>query len=172
MAQSPQWARSLLVLTYDEHGGFFDHVPPPETIYDIYDFRRLGFRVPSLVIGPTVRRGCAVDAQLEHVSVISTLTTRFGLEPLNGRAIQAQDLSPCIDPRALDAPAPPPTLPPVPVSMRALAARRPADSHRELHDALAARPLPPGLDRRGDADGITRRVLAWGERLGAVRIVD
>jgi len=172
LAQSPQGPRCLLVITYDEHGGFFDHVPPPETIYDIYDFRQIGFRVPSIVVGPTVRRGCAVDAQLEHVSIAATLTRRFGLEPLTSRANKAGDLSPCIDPRALDAPGPPPVLPPVPVSMRALAARRPADSHRELHDALAARPLPPGLDRRAEADAITRRVLAWGERLGAVRLVD
>ena len=43
----------MLVITYDEHGGFFDHVPPPTTDDERPDFRQLGFRVPALVIGPT-----------------------------------------------------------------------------------------------------------------------
>ncbi|MCB9573939.1 MAG: twin-arginine translocation signal domain-containing protein [Kofleriaceae bacterium] len=175
---SPQWDRCLFVVTYDEHGGFFDHVPPPEAADDDPDFRRLGFRVPSLVIGPTVRRGCAIDATLEHASVASTLAVRHGLAPLTARAAAAADLSACIDPRRLGDPLPPPVLPPVEVSLRevarrqALARRRPLATHRELAAALDARPAPAALDRRGDTDAVVRRTLAWGERLGAVRLRD
>jgi len=178
LGQSPQWNRCLFVLTYDEHGGFYDHVPPPETVDDHPDFRRLGFRVPSLVIGPTVRRGCAIDDVLEHSSVAATATRRWGLEPLNARAAQAGDLSPCIDPRRIDDPLPPPVLPQVSISRAALArrqdhARRTGQiSHVEMMQAIDALRPPRELDRRADADAIADRVLAWGERLGAVRLVD
>jgi len=181
LGQSPQWNRCLFVLTYDEHGGFFDHVPPPATspgAEPLTDFQRLGFRVPSIVVGPTVRRGCAIDTVLEHSSVPATATVRFGLDPLNARASAAADLSSCIDPRRLDDPLAPPVVPAVDVSMRALAERQARaralgqDSHRELADAVTARRVPRALDRRGDTDAIARQVLAWGERLGAVRIRD
>ena len=175
LGQSPQWNRCLFVLTYDEHGGFFDHVPPPVAPDERPEFQRYGFRVPSLVIGPTVRRGCAIDALLEHSSIAATATRRWGLEPLNGRADAATDLSVCIDPRRIDDPLPPPDLPPVMVSRSALAARQAHArrtgqvSHPELAAAVDAARLPRHLDRRGDADAIAHRVLAWGERLGAVR---
>ncbi|HSJ99787.1 MAG TPA: alkaline phosphatase family protein [Kofleriaceae bacterium] len=177
LAQSPQWKRTLFVLTYDEHGGFYDHVPPPETLDGDAAFRRLGFRVPSIVLGPTVRRGCAVDDVFEHSSVVATATRRFGLEPLNARADAVNDVSPCIDPRRIDDPLPPPTVPAVSISLSALArrqelARRGPPSHPELAAAIDARRLPPALDRRGDADALTRRFLRWGERLGAVTITD
>jgi phospholipase C len=175
LGASPQWNRCLFVLTYDEHGGFFDHVPPPALSEDVEpepEFQNLGFRVPSLVIGPHVRRGCAVDTVLEHSSVAATVCRRFGLAPLNPRAAAAGDLSSCIDPARLGAPLPPPVLPVVEISAQRLAARQAAatTSHAALTAALAARPLPPGLDRRAESDEIVRRVLARGEQLGVVRI--
>jgi phospholipase C len=178
LGQSPQWDRCLFVLTYDEHGGFFDHVPPPTTIDADSEFRQLGFRVPSLVIGPTVRRGCAVDDVFEHSSVVATVTKRWGFAPLNQRAAQVNDLSSCIDPRRISAPLPPPLLPMMRISRSAvtrrqeLARRAGQVSHVELMHAIEARRLPRALDRRAEADAIAHRVLAWGERLGAVRIVD
>jgi phospholipase C len=175
MAQSPQWSRSLLVITYDEHGGFYDHVPPPTAGDPIGAFANLGFRVPAMAIGPFVRTGCAIDTVLDHVSVASTIAARWKLAPLNDRVAQTHDLSCVIDPLALTAPHPPPSLPAVPMSRRALAARRaspPPRTHEELHDAIDRQRLPPSLDRRGQADAITDRVLAWGERLGAVRFTD
>jgi len=178
LAQSPQWNRCLFLLTYDEHGGFHDHVAPPETVDDNPDFRRLGFRVPSIVIGPTVRRGCAIDDVLEHSSVVATAARKWGLEPLNARAAQAGDLSVCIDPRRIGDPLPPPVVPAVTVSRADLArrqehARRTGQvSHVELMRAIDAIRPPRALDRRADTDAIARRVLAWGERLGAVRLVD
>ncbi len=178
IAQSPQWKRSLLVVTYDEHGGFYDHVPPPAAIDDEAAFRRLGFRVPSLVIGPTVRRGCAVDNVFEHSSVVATATRRFGLDRLTARGDVAADLSPCIDPRRIAGDTlPPPVIPSVVVSLSELArrqeqARSRPPSHPELSAAIDARRPPRALDRRADTDAIARRVLRWGERLGTVTLVD
>jgi len=177
VAQSPQWKRSLLVITYDEHGGFYDHVAPPVAMDADPEFRRLGFRVPSIVVGPTVRRGCAIDDVLEHSSVVATATRRFGLDPLNARAEAATDLSVCIDPRRIGDPLPPPVVPTALVSLSELArreelARRRPPTHPELHAAIDALRPPSALDRRGDADGVARRVLRWGERLGAVEFTD
>jgi phospholipase C len=175
LGASPQWNRCLFVLTYDEHGGFFDHVAPPalsDRIEPETEFRSLGFRVPSIVVGPHVRRGCAIDTVFEHGSVLSTVCRRFGLAPLNARSDAAADLSSCIDPLRLAAPLSPPQLPVVEISEQRLAARQAlaAPSHAELTAAIAARPVPPSLDRSRETDQIVRRVLRWGERLGAVRV--
>lgn len=107
MQESPQWKRSLLIITFDEHGGFFDHVPPPTTTDPRPDFRQLGFRVPALVIGPTVRRGQVVSSTFEHVSIAATLRARFGIESLGARMDAAADLSACIDPELVGLPAGP-----------------------------------------------------------------
>jgi phospholipase C len=176
LGASPQWNRTLFVLTYDEHGGFYDHVPPPapaDGAEPREEFRRFGFRVPSVVVGPTVRQGCAIDTVFEHASVLSTATLRYGLEPLNARVTAANDLSSCIDPRRLDDPAPPPVVPTVEIPLQALAARRarPTASHPELRAAIDRLRPPRELDRRAESDAVVRRVLAWGERLGAVRLV-
>jgi phospholipase C len=175
LGASPQWNRCLFVLTYDEHGGFFDHVAPPALSTQIEpeaEFGSLGFRVPSVVIGPHVRRGCAVNTVLEHSSVLATVSRRFGLEPLNSRVAAATDLSSCIDPRYFAAPLPPPQIPMVEISAQRLAARQAlaTPGHQDLAAALAARPAPRGLDRRGETDQVVRRVLRWGEQLGVVRI--
>lgn len=178
IAQSPQWNKCLFVLTYDEHGGFHDHVPPPATIDSNPDFERLGFRVPTIVIGPTVRRGCAIDHLLEHSSVAATVTRRHNLPILNARAGQVKDISVAIDPSRIGDPLPPPTVPQVTVSRSALVARQERArreghvSHPELMAAVDAMKLPSSIDRRAETDAIAHRVLAWGERLGAVKIVD
>jgi phospholipase C len=160
-----------LIVTYDEHGGFYDHVAPPVTIDQRAEFRQLGFRVPSVVLGPTVRRGEIVSTPLEHASIIATLCRRFGVAPLNARVTGSNDISGCLDPARLGAPHAPPTLPAVPMARAALAARPPSNAHAELAATLDAMDLPPGLDRRHDP-AVTARFLAWAERLGAIRWLD
>src|SRR2546421_9024222 len=74
---SKLWQSSALFFTYDEGGGFFDHVPPPQV--DAYG---LGLRVSTLVVSPWARRGY-VSAQLyEHSSILKFIERRFGLPPL------------------------------------------------------------------------------------------
>ncbi len=172
LGASPQWSRCLFVLTYDEHGGFYDHVAPPETIDDDDEFRRLGVRVPGIVIGPTVRRGCVISTVLEHSSVVATASAKWELPPLNSRAATVADLSVCIDPRRVDDPLPPPVLPKLRISRRRVLARPARPSHPELAEAIARRELPAGLDRRGESDAITMRVLERAAKLGVVELVD
>ena len=103
LARSPQWKNCLLVITYDEHGGFFDHVAPPTTADDtlatfgIDGFRQLGFRVPALVIGPYVKHGHVSSVPYDHTSALKHLQGAFALEPLTPRMAAANDFADCID---------------------------------------------------------------------------
>ncbi len=104
LAKSPQWKNCMLVITYDEHGGFYDHVAPPTITTDdtlakfgVDGFQQLGFRVPAMVAGPYVKQNYVSSVQYDHTSALKHLQTQFGLEPLNERMNQANDLTDCID---------------------------------------------------------------------------
>jgi phospholipase C len=78
LAASPQWERTLLVVTYDEHGGFFDHVaPPPAEDDDPRLFGLYGVRVPALIVSPWVGRGSVSHTLFDHTSIIKTILLRF-----------------------------------------------------------------------------------------------
>lgn len=98
LAASPVWERCLFVVTYDEHGGFFDHVPPPTTVDDFAatGFDQMGFRVPTIIAGPYVKQGVSSTVR-DHCSVLAHLERQFGLAPLNQRTMAANDLSDVID---------------------------------------------------------------------------
>ncbi len=115
---SPHWNRSLLIITYDEHGGFFDHVAPPVAISPNdgprssdysrhnFDFTRLGVRVPAVVISPYTSRGTIDHSVHDHSSVLTTLEKLYALAPLTDRdrgAIGLDSLLPLAKPR-MDAP--------------------------------------------------------------------
>jgi phospholipase C len=173
LAQSPQWDRCLLIVTYDEHGGFYDHASPPTTFDPLPEFQQLGFRVPSLVLGPHVRRGCVNSLQLDHVSILSTVTRRFGLEPLNERVAMSPDLSSAIDPLFIDNPRAPTVLPPIELYMPK---GSPGSGLRsggqvELAKLVERMVLPNHLDRRRDTENVVRRMLELGADLGAVKIL-
>jgi phospholipase C len=168
LAESPAWKKTMLVITYDEHGGFYDHVPPPQTVDDEPEFRQLGFRVPSLVIGPTVRRGCVNNLQFEHCSVGATLVKRFGLVPINERMATAQDLSACINPALIDDPQPGPPVPLVDISISdALAGVGHTTSQGGLHLALG---VPLDEAHRQRVRAATLSLLKHAERLGVARL--
>jgi phospholipase C len=99
LATSPQWKNCLLLITYDENGGFFDHVSPPRTVdaRAAQGFDQLGFRVPAIVAGPYVKQGHLSSLQYEHCSALRELEVAFDLEPLNQRTMTARDLSDFID---------------------------------------------------------------------------
>jgi len=115
LATSPLWQNILFVVTYDEHGGFHDHVPPPKAADDraADGFDQLGFRVPTLIIGPYVKTGHVSSVQYDHTSVLKHIETMFDLEPLTARDAAASDLSDAIDAERLAAGdfSPPITLP-------------------------------------------------------------
>ena len=96
LRSSPQWNQTLFLLTYDEHGGFYDHVPPPlapkpdhATTHNSlpnFDFDRLGVRVPTIVISPWVEKGNVIrgpspsGGHFEHSSIAATVKKVFGLK--------------------------------------------------------------------------------------------
>ena len=77
LRSSPQWMQSAFILTYDESGGFFDHVPPPQL--DAYG---LGFRVPTWVVSPWAKPGHIEPTVYEHTSVLKFIERTFGLGTL------------------------------------------------------------------------------------------
>jgi phospholipase C len=99
----PRWNDTLLVITYDEHGGNFDHVPPPwgaaapdDSVGEFgFDFTRFGVRVPALLISPRIAAGTVFRARrgvIDHTSVLKTIEVRWGLKPLTERDKAAPDL--------------------------------------------------------------------------------
>jgi phospholipase C len=115
---SPQWQRMVFVLNFDEHGGFFDHVPPPicadDTELSGPDLKRLGFRVPAIAIGPFAPMRIDSSGPYEHCSILKMIEWRWGLEPLRLRDRRAKNLAAALDfsirrdPIDLPAFAPPP----------------------------------------------------------------
>jgi len=100
---SPAWKRTLLVINYDEWGGFFDHVPPqaaPITALtrEAGDRDGLrGFRVPCLVISPFAARRLIAHDVFDHTSVLRFIEWRWGLEPLTERDATANNLADALD---------------------------------------------------------------------------
>lgn len=80
LAHSPVWRRSVFILTYDEHGGFFDHASPLAVTYRHpggVAFNTTGLRVPAIIAGPYAPRG-ASHVPLDHTSILQLLAERFG----------------------------------------------------------------------------------------------
>jgi phospholipase C len=75
LTKSSAWEETLLVIVYDEHGGFYDHVSPPPA-GDDPEFATLGVRVPAIVVGPRVRRQVS-HTLFDHTTLIKTILTRF-----------------------------------------------------------------------------------------------
>jgi phospholipase C len=79
IANEDQWMSTMMIVTYDEHGGFFDHVPPmtvPATAGNV-NFQTTGVRVPSFVISPYVKPGSVFSDALDGTSVLQLLADRF-----------------------------------------------------------------------------------------------
>jgi len=90
------WNSTLLVVLYDEHGGFYDHIEPPSAVppdrYDQeYGFDRLGVRVPALLISPWADAGVA-STQFDHTSLLRYLIEKWDLTPLTARVSNANSI--------------------------------------------------------------------------------
>jgi phospholipase C len=125
---SPAWPRTLLIYTYDEHGGYYDHVPPPAAIppdsippalgpedvpggYDIY-----GPRVPGIVASPYSKPNAVTNVVHDHTSVLATIEAKWNLPALTYRDANANTVEDFLDlanPAFLE----PPTIaePPAPI---------------------------------------------------------
>jgi acid phosphatase len=93
LQSSPQWKNMLIVVTYDENGGIWDHVAPPQS-----DMWGPGTRVPAIVISPFAKKGYVDSVPYDTTSIIKFLTRRFGLAPLAGARRNVGDLSNALDP--------------------------------------------------------------------------
>jgi phospholipase C len=109
---SAVWESSVLIVTYDEHGGFFDHcragtVPPPgdgnayadgcaalpaNAGFPVCDFTKPGYRVPAIIISPFVKRGLIDHRAYEHASIPATILQQFGGKPLTARDANAKTI--------------------------------------------------------------------------------
>ena len=92
LEKSPQWPHMMVIVTYDENGGYWDHVPPPSG-EGWGDRWGPGTRVPAIIVSPYARRGYVDHTSYDTTSIIKLLTRRFGLEPLAGTRRNAGDLS-------------------------------------------------------------------------------
>lgn len=103
VATSPAWNRTVFVITYDEWGGFFDHVPPPTAPIPPADQAagnadgRLGFRVPCLIMSPYARRKQVAHTVFDHTSILRMIEWRWGLDPLTVRDATANNLAEALD---------------------------------------------------------------------------
>ena len=97
VTSSPAWPRTLLVITYDESGGFFDHVPPAPGPDTDPKYALRGFRVPTLLISPYARRGHVDHTLYDHASILKLVEWRWGLAPLAPRDRHANNLAGALD---------------------------------------------------------------------------
>ena len=106
LRNGPNWNKTLLIITYDEHGGCYDHVPPPQGAVPPddsageygFDFKRFGPRVPTVLVSPLIAAGTvfrvpAGSTPLDHTSILKTLETRWSLPNLTARDAAAPDVS-------------------------------------------------------------------------------
>ena len=120
----PAWAKTLLVWCYDEHGGYYDHVPPPPAVppddvgpklvagdvAGAYD--RYGFRVPAVVVSPWAKADYVSSVVHDHTSILALVERKFNLPALTNRDAAADDLLDTLDFSGTPAFATPPILPP------------------------------------------------------------
>ena len=90
--RSPYWKDSVIILVWDDFGGFYDHVPPPDV--DRYGF---GPRVPAMIISPYSRAGSVCHTRFDFTSPLKLIEVRYGLKPLTDRDRDANDMVGCFD---------------------------------------------------------------------------
>jgi phospholipase C len=86
------WKDAVIIVTYDENGGFWDHVAPPKV-----DRLGPGSRVPAIIISPFARRGFVDHTTYDTMSILALIEHRFGLAPLGTRDAAANDMSAAFD---------------------------------------------------------------------------
>ncbi|MEO8001300.1 MAG: alkaline phosphatase family protein [Arenimonas sp.] len=97
LMEGPKWERTLFIVTYDEHGGFYDHITPPVVapLLNSPGFGQLGPRVPAFVMSPYIAPGTVSKKIYDHTSIAATILRRFcspNVPKMSGRADTANDL--------------------------------------------------------------------------------
>jgi phospholipase C len=148
-----RWAKTLLALHYDEHGGFFDHVPPlrvpaappPGATYEMGPFTSTGPRVPALLISPYAPRRTAAHGFFDHTSLLQMLADRFDTsgapysEFVEARRQAPDPIGSVTEALAPEARSDIPRIPDAPITgAAALASVRPPQTHGQRSFAAAA----------------------------------
>jgi phospholipase C len=178
---SPCWKKSLLIITYDEHGGCYDHMPPPRAVppdgsrhaESGFAFDAYGVRVPAVIVSPWIKPGSVIRSAgagmayetppypFDHTSILSTLRALFDLgDPLTRRDAVAPTLLGALDlpdpgndgPRAIELP------PAIPLDVVALAAKAVPQQYLTLL-SLVARLLPAAPLAAGAAPPVRQRLV-------------
>jgi phospholipase C len=92
IGQSPYWNSTAIIIVWDDWGGYWDHLAPPQL-----DYRGLGFRVPLLIVSPYAKKGYVSHTQYEFGSILKFAETTFGLDSLNTTDLRANNLSDAFD---------------------------------------------------------------------------
>jgi phospholipase C len=106
----PKWGSTLLIWTYDEHGGYYDHVPPPKAVPPdnvgpdgflggpAFDgFGRYGFRVPCAIVSPWARPDYVSHRVFDHTSILKLVETKWNLPALTRRDANANNMLDMLD---------------------------------------------------------------------------
>ncbi len=177
------WNSTLLVILYDEHGGFFDHVDPRQPEYEAkavppdanrtpenFAFDLFGLRVPAVLVSPLLNPG-VLHGVYDHTSLLKYLTVKFGLGPLGarvpttdnfaGRAICSAATTPPLQelPRALAFTLPPEDPKPTGISEHQEA----LVSYSRYLESRMANELPPGGSKENFLQSVGERMLATTE---------
>jgi phospholipase C len=185
LRNGPGWNQTLLIVTYDEHGGCYDHVPPPTNAVPPdndageygFDFKRFGLRVPTVLVSPLIAAGTvfrvpANSMPLDHTSILKTVEQRWKLPALTARDAAAPGIGAVLTlktPRT-DDPLQGVTVPKAKGSNPA--AQRPSHLQQVLAELVAKLPVPdtaggthhdmPALRTNSDyRTYIKERVAAW-----------
>lgn len=96
LRKGPQWNRMVVIVTYDENGGFWDHAAPPSGP-GWSDRWGPGTRIPALIVSPYAKRGYVDSTSYDTTSILKLITRRFGLEKLPGVRANTGDLTAALD---------------------------------------------------------------------------
>lgn len=89
---SPQWKNTVVLVTYDEFGGYWDHVPPP-----VADRFGPGSRIPAIIVSPFAKKGFVDHTVYDTTSILKLIESRYGLEPLTDRDAKVNNLLNALD---------------------------------------------------------------------------
>lgn len=114
VVKGPKWEKTMLIFNFDEHGGYYDHVPAPPCLapdaiapvipaggLEWDGFRQCGFRVPAVVVSPYGKRNHVSHAMYDQTSIMATLQLKWNLPALTWRDANAHDMLDFIDLDAL-----------------------------------------------------------------------
>lgn len=92
IGKSQYWKSSAIIVLWDDWGGFYDHVPPPQL-----DYTGLGFRVPLIIVSPYAKKGYVTHTQYEFGSILKFVETTFGLPSLGTTDRRANNITDAFD---------------------------------------------------------------------------